>query len=466
MSDQKALDIRFILLALGALALILVSSIATGSLQNQPRYIHHLNHFSSAGGIKAPTNATVSVNAETGKLAMQEFSEDCPPPKAALIGVMTTTSDASSNRRNLLREIYRNANPSPTDAEQIDFVYVFGNGKSWEAEYQLTMEEIAHPSDTIITEREENMNDGKTYDWFNLSRGMLYTEHPVRKNEFCLRYRFVGKTDDDAIIHVPRLSKLLLQLPISESHFVGRALDFYMTGMLYLLSADIVEWIHTSPIPAKNAVGHEDMQTGVWLQKGLPKADIKHHDQKELFHDLEESHNVPRHRSHDKSIVIHWCKDIARFFRCYGDLYGTPPSALKRLTTLNSLKLHQKRLKGKLPSLVEGGLDKELKLTTDFNIATQLDAVMMKPLVEKIIPTLVKDEVTKLDLDMILRHMAARVDWLKENELTHAVLRAIAAMESQASDSHWETAVAHKLKSAIDETKGPLTWAQVKKIRS
>ncbi|KAJ3057583.1 hypothetical protein HDU99_007241, partial [Rhizoclosmatium hyalinum] len=85
MSDQKALDIRFILLALGALALILVSSIATGSLQTQPRYIHHLNHVSLAGGIKAPTNATVSVDAETGKLAMQEFPEDCPPPKAALI---------------------------------------------------------------------------------------------------------------------------------------------------------------------------------------------------------------------------------------------------------------------------------------------------------------------------------------------------------------------------------------------
>ncbi|ORY52323.1 hypothetical protein BCR33DRAFT_711654 [Rhizoclosmatium globosum] len=429
--------------------------------------------FEFSGPINAPAESLVSINPNTGHLDMKQLPSDCPTPKAALLGVPTTTSPESSSRRNLLREIYRRANANLTKSHQIDFIYVFGNGNSWEKDYYLTMEEIAYPDDTFITDRLENMNEGKTLDWLLHARNTMYTTHPTRPTEYCLRYKYIGKTDDDVVIHIPRLSTLLLALPTNKSHFIGRSYNFYMTGMLYLFSPDIIEWIHQSPIPAENAIGHEDMQVGVWLQKGHLEPTIAFQNQDRLFHDLEESPNFSNGRSRvNASVVIHWCKDVVRLFRCFGDLYGTPGRAVSRLTDVRSLRHHKERLEGMVPALKgalkevgDGTVVGKDELRVEFNIATQLDGMLMRPAVEEILEAFIKDAVSEQEWTEILTHMAARVQWLKDEELAIGVLRAVAAMGTPASDSNWERDVAHKLKEAVEQKQSSLTWDEVKKIR-
>ncbi|ORY52320.1 hypothetical protein BCR33DRAFT_733072 [Rhizoclosmatium globosum] len=382
---------------------------------------------------------------------------------------MTTTTKDSTFRRQLLRETYRQVNMKLIPENQIDFIFVFGNAKSFDQDYEVAFEEMTFPNDTFITEREENMNDGKTLDWFMQAQSLLWSKHPTRKGERCLNYKFVGKTDEDTAIQLPRLSKLLNSLPSNESHYIGRRAGVseprYMAGMLYIVSADIVDWIHSSPIPQGNAIGHEDHQFGLWLHLGGWNEKLQFHSL-EQFHDVEETFWSSRQRVSDKSIVVHLCKDIPRMFQCFGDLYGTPPLAVKRLLSPVSLKHRKDRLKELFPSVESIALEKDFKVSSDVNAAAQIDAVLIKNDVKDVLSTIIAtDKLMETDWIKIARHMMLRFNELKREEMWLHVLQAVVAMDVPSSDTGWEKDVANRLAAAAKEKGSPLSWEKVKEIR-
>ncbi|KAJ3022263.1 UNVERIFIED_CONTAM: hypothetical protein HDU68_009232 [Siphonaria sp. JEL0065] len=253
----------------------------------------------------------------------------CPtPPRMALIAILTIPSFDNTARRSYQRIQYALENrriQNPKD--KIDFVYFFGKPYSPESKFQMNLEFNEHPEDTIITDRYEDRDDGKVLDWFEYARSQMYIPHPTLNGEWCLRYQYIGKSDDDSVIHVSRLSSILKKLP-NGSNYVGRVSypnqrNQHMTGMLYLLTSDIVEWINDSPIPESNKIGVEDVNVGQWLWDGNLDVELIHRDRE--FHNLPSAPYFQRRIDND-SVVVHYCKHLEQFFECMKGLYDpTPP---------------------------------------------------------------------------------------------------------------------------------------------
>ncbi|KAG9143335.1 hypothetical protein Leryth_018612 [Lithospermum erythrorhizon] len=85
-------------------------------------------------------------------------------------------------------------------------------------------------------------------------------------------YDYVMKADDDIYIRLDNLVESLRPLP-KEDLYYGfvipcNSMDpfvHYMSGMAYLVSWDIVEWIRRSDIPRNHRQGPEDKVMGEWL---------------------------------------------------------------------------------------------------------------------------------------------------------------------------------------------------------
>ncbi|KAI9330046.1 hypothetical protein BDR26DRAFT_871745 [Obelidium mucronatum] len=326
----------------------------------------------------------------------------CPPPKAALIGIFTTSEPTSAEKRTLLRQLYRSINNNNAQVpihQQIDFRFVFGNAKTFDMDYEIAVEEMLFPNETVVFEALEDRDSGKILDWFRWVREHMYEPIAVQEGrqrwwwlwgkgqeqqyqeqpqyKWCLKYQYVGKGDEDAVFELTRLGKKLFEISrlgrrgmFSTSAFIGRIFPtpwIHMTGMLYLLSADIVEWINFSPIPVENLAGVEDIQVGKWLlEGGFYYRELQ---QGLHFHDLEESHQWSPGPIKDYSTVVHWCKDMARMYRCISGLFHNhtiAPEVAHRLTLPTNLATRIKRfgltiLKSHISQWITRlGLDSEL----------------------------------------------------------------------------------------------------------
>ncbi|KAJ3242334.1 hypothetical protein HDU81_005087 [Chytriomyces hyalinus] len=262
-------------------------------------------------------------NTTLSHLELDVSSAGCPPMKQALIGILSVPKFANTARRNYLRQIYSTLNSKLPHDQQIDFVFVFGRGLNPESQTQLRLEQTIFPQDTIITQRKEGRDDGMIFDWFQAARKLAFSPHPTRVGEWCQKYRYFGKSDDDALVHVERLSRLLASFPQGQANFVGRhALKdhlhmTHMTGMLYLVTADILEWMFHSPIPKENLKGMEDVQVGKWLVLGAIEASWI--DVGTKFHNLPEAQYFQKPVTNETA-VVHWCKSETQFFKCVNQL--------------------------------------------------------------------------------------------------------------------------------------------------
>ncbi|KAJ3023267.1 UNVERIFIED_CONTAM: hypothetical protein HDU68_008711 [Siphonaria sp. JEL0065] len=191
----------------------------------------------------------------------------CPLPKTALIGIQSIPKDINTIRRQYLRALYTKVLKTHKQHE-FTFKFVYGAGTSDIEKEERELEEMLFPEDTVVLEEKENMDDGKTFDWFVESRRFLFhtvglvpgeasgnleavamendaedgkpviaverrgyyrddsnrpegkaipPEHgskpdpqPLQQTSIiCPLYRFVGKGDDDTTIHIPRLFAFL-----------------------------------------------------------------------------------------------------------------------------------------------------------------------------------------------------------------------------------------------------------------
>jgi len=175
-----------------------------------------------------------------------------------LIGILTRAD--LHNHRHFLRLLY-GVQSSPI--ADIDVKFVFCN-LTKEEQRVLVALEILRFNDIIILNCVENMNSGKTYTYFSSLPTILSR-----------RYDYVMKADDDTFIRLEPLSASLTRLNRSDLYYgfvvpcpSKNPFVDYMSGMGYVLSWDLVEWIAASEIPVKDMVGPEDKMVGKWLAMG------------------------------------------------------------------------------------------------------------------------------------------------------------------------------------------------------
>ncbi|KAI8827713.1 hypothetical protein BJ741DRAFT_629099 [Chytriomyces cf. hyalinus JEL632] len=254
----------------------------------------------------------------------------CPARKRALISILSTVDVHSTFRRNHLRQIYQELNSKTANtADMIDIVFYFGTPRSKEEAFLLRLEVAAHPSDSVVYGRRENKDKGKIIDMYHAMRkSRFYAPHPTHRGRFCARYQFFGKADDDAVIHLHRLSQYLEFVQETEGTmhrlWIGRTVHNFQLGMTSLLSMDLAEWVSTSRIPVLNAIGKEDKKVRDWLRSG------------NIDHSLVDAsfrfHNKMGSRKYgpawadgvasNASIVTHYCKSPKEFAQCVEDLFG------------------------------------------------------------------------------------------------------------------------------------------------
>ncbi|KAI9330052.1 hypothetical protein BDR26DRAFT_871754, partial [Obelidium mucronatum] len=362
-------------------------------------------------------------------LKLNTQSLGCPTPRAALIGIFTVAGADAATKRQLLREKYRLLNAELPEAQKIDFVFFFGNANSYQKDYELAVEETLFPTETVVIEALEDRDSGKILEWFKYARTQLYVRHPRLQNEWCLRYRFVGKGDDDAVFHLPRLSKMLIDLPTTQSHYVGRnfaddahGVVPHMTGMLNFVSADIVEWINFSPIPPANVNGIEDVKLGTWLHQ----ADFEFNRLNKglLFHDLYESPMFSPAPTTPNSLVIHWCKDNARMFKCLTSLFDEdrlPQAVAYRLTRPTSIK-NRLRQFGVLNSTTSSDFQQasdSLHALYRDSLSTvtlkQIDTILLKPIISQIMTNMSVTNASPSSVTSVIDDVSVRI-YLSQRE--------------------------------------------------
>ncbi|KNA03410.1 hypothetical protein SOVF_208850 [Spinacia oleracea] len=181
-----------------------------------------------------------------------------------LVGVLTLPDQYQ--KRHFLRMIYGTQSP---EGARVDLKFVFCN-LTKEDQKVLVALEIMRYDDIIILNCQENMNKGKTYTYFSsLPHIFSNNEGPYPP------YHYVLKTDDDTYFRLDNLVKSLRPLP-REDLYYGYVIPcpsmdpfvHYMSGMGYLVSWDLVEWIKESDIPKSHLEGPEDKIFGDWMRNG------------------------------------------------------------------------------------------------------------------------------------------------------------------------------------------------------
>ncbi|KAI9330772.1 hypothetical protein BDR26DRAFT_1011264 [Obelidium mucronatum] len=248
----------------------------------------------------------------------------CPPPKLALIGILTVPKPMNLLRQQLLRRIYLNETRS--FSRDVDFKFVFGSAKPTNdtaTQQALELQKLLFPDETVILACVENMNKGKSFEWWKAARNLAYMRHPTNPTALCPRYEYIGKTDDDVVIHIERLQNFLHSLEKTEDpSYIGtmqiRGGD-YMSGILHFLSVSLVEYITVDDHDWNEAhkVGYEDKQTGEFVNHtGVQVRKIS----TRRIHDYEDTPNWTKALTTNQSIAVHHMKDQRLFYEIYKGL--------------------------------------------------------------------------------------------------------------------------------------------------
>ncbi|GFP95416.1 probable beta-1 3-galactosyltransferase 16 [Phtheirospermum japonicum] len=182
-----------------------------------------------------------------------------------LIGILTLPDHY--HKRHFLRLIY---GTQSVVGARVDVKFVFCN-LTKEDQKVLVALEIMRYNDIIILDCQENMNKGKTYTYFSSLPEMLLNDTDVPYPP----YHYVMKGDDDTYFRFQSLADSLRPLPRQDLYY-GYVIPcpsmdpfvHYMSGMGYLVSWDIAEWLRDSDIPKKHLEGPEDKIFGEWLRDG------------------------------------------------------------------------------------------------------------------------------------------------------------------------------------------------------
>ncbi|KAK8454832.1 hypothetical protein SEVIR_4G040500v4 [Setaria viridis] len=190
------------------------------------------------------------------------------PGLSVLVGVHTMPGKHS--RRHLIRMAYAlQQTPALRAAARVDVRFALC-ARPMPPEHRafVALEARAY-GDVLVLDCAESAEQGKTYTYFASLPAMLGSGGGDARP-----YDYVMKVDDDTFLRLDALVETLRAAP-REDMYGGVGLPFhdrefppFMLGMGYLLSWDLVEWIATSDMVRREAMGVEDMTTGKWLNMG------------------------------------------------------------------------------------------------------------------------------------------------------------------------------------------------------
>ncbi|KAL3679790.1 hypothetical protein R1sor_022746 [Riccia sorocarpa] len=274
----------------------------------------HLSQKQQLQALEQPTlNSNLTSNLTSSFMAKDRKLEDGDPPSVSiLIGILTTAK--KTERRQLLRTAYR---VQSTQLADVEVKFVMGKLEDEEDKVLVSMESLVY-GDILELECAENMNHGKTFTFFS-------TVSEMARIGRARSYSYVMKTDDDSYVRVDNLAKRLLSLSRTDLYY-GYILPcenhdpyaWYMAGMGYLISWDLVDWIRESPLVRNNTDGTEDKLVGEWFNEG-GKAKNRVND-KPLFYDHPAFGGNCAHELIPESILVHQVKtaerwaDVLKFF--------------------------------------------------------------------------------------------------------------------------------------------------------
>jgi hypothetical protein len=231
------------------------------------------------------------------------LAQDVSPKMSILLGVLTMASKVE--RRNIIRLAY---GVQRTEHADVTLRFVIGKPESNEEKLDVGLESLQY-GDIIVLDCEENMNHGKSFMFFSTVAAMG------------VHYDYVMKLDDDSYVRTENLAKSLEPLPRTDLYY-GYVLPCeeqnahggwgYMAGMGYVVSWDIVQWLHASPEVRNNTDGTEDYLMGQWLKAGgKAKNRVS---KKPLFYDHPEFGGQCAHELIPETILVHQVKNEKRWF--------------------------------------------------------------------------------------------------------------------------------------------------------
>lgn len=128
------------------------------------------------------------------------------------------------------------------------------------------------------------------------------------------------KADDDTYVRVNSLVRSLRPLPREDLYYgfvipCGSMDPFkhYMSGMGFVVSWDIVEWIHGSDIPKKHVEGPEDKVFGDWMR--WARRGNNRFNAKWSMYNYPDPPSVCSHELWNDTIAVHLLKNQEKWIR-------------------------------------------------------------------------------------------------------------------------------------------------------
>ncbi|EMS63972.1 putative beta-1,3-galactosyltransferase 20 [Triticum urartu] len=184
--------------------------------------------------------------------------------------------------------------------------------------------------DVVELDCPENMDNGKTHSYFSSVPALFGAE----------AYDFVMKADDDTFFRLPQLAESLGRAPREDLYYgcmvpcdYVRGWNEYMSGMGYVISWDLVEWIVAAADRIRNhTAGPEDRTLYSWFS-GAGKAKNRV-DVKPAMYDFPQRGAPCAHELVPDTIAVHRLKNNFRWsttLKYFNFTAGLQPSKFYRV---------------------------------------------------------------------------------------------------------------------------------------
>ncbi len=232
------------------------------------------------------------------------------PPLSVLVGIMITAQVTQQHRDNI-RLTLTNSKCS------CDIKALFFAGSSGD----FAQENSAH-KDIVQLSFSETMNGGKTYRWFAFANAL--------QTSGVHEFEAVFKMDADTSVDWCGLCNVVAESKNGGPHYyIGRLNDHdncgemplcppincsgfsqgcwvYMSGGMYGMSSLSLKKIMRHRYPRDHAVGHEDIQVGLWFKHALPSVALVNIDNGIIW-----CHNGAFHKQYPtQNIRHHWLQCV------------------------------------------------------------------------------------------------------------------------------------------------------------
>ncbi|KAJ1281351.1 hypothetical protein BS78_04G299500 [Paspalum vaginatum] len=280
-----------------------------------------------------PPSASCASGGSASSSAVQIAGSNTAVDLRVLIGIVTVPG--AYERRALLRLAY-SLQPRPVRAV-VDVRFFLCRVVKEEDRILVALEAITY-DDIIELDCTENMNDGKTYAYFS-AVPRLFAGEPS--------YDYVGKTDDDTYYRLAALADSLRGKArrdayhgyLTPCHWLPE--KQYMSGMGYIVSWDVAQWISDTPELADQHDDWEDVDFGRWLRKGGRYKNVYNEEPRMYdYWDREMATDVNcfRHEHRADAVAVHKLKDRlkwARTLHFFNATQGLKPSNMYHLDLQN-----------------------------------------------------------------------------------------------------------------------------------